>query len=216
MTRYGILKRVQALLAGIRTDLDSFAEAEAYALMTSGYRMIEAEFARLSDQALGVNSSAAWRFLGIEEPMQRDEGAERHYRLWRLLETARHRGFKIWRLSPLAPALMLVPIIVVAILGAVAAYKQLQSVIAPVLSLTASVALLVFLVLLIIRGIWFRKTVGQLLPNFVLGTVGWPIARLHLHVFDKLYLRWGRLTNFEPTELKELASTEAAAHPIST
>lgn len=39
-TRYGVRHDVQKLLAEMRTDLDSFNDAEAYALMMSGYRMI--------------------------------------------------------------------------------------------------------------------------------------------------------------------------------
>jgi hypothetical protein len=42
-TDYGILKEIQERLAAIRTDLDSFCDAEAYALMTSGYRMVDPE-----------------------------------------------------------------------------------------------------------------------------------------------------------------------------
>ena len=34
---------MQERLAGLRTDLDSFSDAEAYALMLSGYRMADAE-----------------------------------------------------------------------------------------------------------------------------------------------------------------------------
>src|SRR6185369_5527012 len=41
LASYGIDKGVQRCLAAIRTDLDSFSEAEAYALMTSGYLMTE-------------------------------------------------------------------------------------------------------------------------------------------------------------------------------
>ena len=43
LTPYGIRKDVQERLAAIRTDLDSFTDKEAYALMTSGYRMTEQE-----------------------------------------------------------------------------------------------------------------------------------------------------------------------------
>jgi hypothetical protein len=38
-TAYGVNRRLQRLIAGIRTDLDSFTEVEAYALMASGYLM---------------------------------------------------------------------------------------------------------------------------------------------------------------------------------
>ncbi len=40
LTSYGIKKDIQALLSSVRTDLDSFSDAEAYALVMSGYAMI--------------------------------------------------------------------------------------------------------------------------------------------------------------------------------
>ena len=45
LTSYGVDKGVQRCLAAIRTDLDSFSEAEAYALMTSAYLMTETALA---------------------------------------------------------------------------------------------------------------------------------------------------------------------------
>src|SRR5207248_1208802 len=45
-TSYGIAKSYQTLLAAMRTDLDSFTEVEAGALMLSGYRMASHEFER--------------------------------------------------------------------------------------------------------------------------------------------------------------------------
>src|SRR5206468_6481744 len=39
VTSYGVSKRIQGLVAVIRTDLDSFSDAEANALMLSGYQM---------------------------------------------------------------------------------------------------------------------------------------------------------------------------------
>src|SRR5690606_14215169 len=43
LTKYNLRKDVQQLLASIRTDLDAFNDAEAYALMYSGYKMTEYE-----------------------------------------------------------------------------------------------------------------------------------------------------------------------------
>ena len=44
-THYGIPKEAQHLFAAIRTDLDAFSDAEAYALMADGYLMTRTEFA---------------------------------------------------------------------------------------------------------------------------------------------------------------------------
>ena len=88
LTSYGILKQVQKHLAAIRTDLDSFHEIEAFALMTSGYRMAEREFAnsvRGFPQLPPVKST--WRFLSVETAMKLAEGWDKQNReLVRLLE----------------------------------------------------------------------------------------------------------------------------------
>jgi hypothetical protein len=39
LTTYGVQRGIQRRLAGIRTDLDSFSDAEALSLMCSGYLM---------------------------------------------------------------------------------------------------------------------------------------------------------------------------------
>src|SRR3712207_9182304 len=39
LTSYGVEKDMQRLLAAVRTDLDSFSDAEAYTLMASAYKM---------------------------------------------------------------------------------------------------------------------------------------------------------------------------------
>ena len=69
-TSCGIAKRVQALLASVRTDLDSFSDVEAYALMLSGYRMTESEFVRrLPHFPPSTIASVAprWRFLALSD-----------------------------------------------------------------------------------------------------------------------------------------------------
>ena len=57
-------KEIQGRLAGIRTDLDTFSDAEAYALMLSGYRMTGFEFGRCIP-GLPVSMSAC----GLEVPV---------------------------------------------------------------------------------------------------------------------------------------------------
>lgn len=102
LTPYGIRKDVQEHLSAIRTDLDSFNEVESYALMTSGYRMAEYEFAR-SIQGFPRTAPVAidWPFLAVEEPMKRVAGVDRAYGdLIKLLATANCMAFKIWKLSP--------------------------------------------------------------------------------------------------------------------
>jgi len=76
VTDYGIAADLQALLAGIRTDLDSFSETEISALMLSGYRMTEHAFQsglRGNATKAGFNVDAPreqWRFLELESTMR--------------------------------------------------------------------------------------------------------------------------------------------------
>ncbi|MFN0176923.1 MAG: patatin-like phospholipase family protein [Saprospiraceae bacterium] len=82
-TTYGILQTVQAALAEIRTDLDAFNDAEAYALMYSGYQQMHHDFdaRKLGDifsepqdptVAKPVDDEAAkerWKFMEIKPYM---------------------------------------------------------------------------------------------------------------------------------------------------
>jgi hypothetical protein len=76
LTYYGIRKDVQRLLAAIRTDLDSFHEVDAFALMTSGYRMAETEFSNVAGNLPPCNEPAAgWQFLRDRTTAEADIGA---------------------------------------------------------------------------------------------------------------------------------------------
>jgi hypothetical protein len=64
--RYGIDPRVQLRLAKLRTDLDSFTDDEAYALMAAGYLMtrtdLEGALPRLAQAEASLERAAAWPF----------------------------------------------------------------------------------------------------------------------------------------------------------
>jgi len=72
ITPYHVSKEIQRLLASIRTDLDSFNEAEACALMLSGYLMTDHEFPkRLPAFPVDPSQERNWRFLELQGLMQR-------------------------------------------------------------------------------------------------------------------------------------------------
>lgn len=99
-TRYGIDKKIQELLSGIRTDLDSFSEAEAYALMTSAYRMTEYQFKHDKCVVDFPDSPASedWKFLEVEKSMKtKSEGYEY---LKTLLTAGGSLAFKVWQIDP--------------------------------------------------------------------------------------------------------------------
>ena len=104
---------MQGLLAGIRTDLDSFSELEAYALMTSGYLMTKRELGELQERHAREGAAGTWGGYRIEAPSkawpfspliqllaQRPDENDRVKDLAQQLEVASASFLKAWRLIP--------------------------------------------------------------------------------------------------------------------
>jgi hypothetical protein len=198
-TPYGIRKEVQELLAGIRTDLDSFSDVEAFALMTSGYRMAEHFLPKvgvLPARTRGAKSQPAqagsWGFLAIEPVMKGAQKTDRSYgRLLELLRSGGSRMFRVWSQSR---ALLLATAVLAA--GGIALLLTSlltaggPSTIAITINgwtLLAAIGLLVALAFPRFREHAARIAIG------LAGLVLWLPAWFHLAVVDGLFLRLGRL-----------------------
>jgi len=122
-TRYGIAKDVQQLLSALRTDLDSFSEAEAYALMTSGYRMTEFQFKqeKCVEDFFDAPEREAWKFLEIEEFM-RDSGKGNKY-LKKLLRAGSSGAFKVWQIDPVLKFILRVVLVLMVVAIGALVYK---------------------------------------------------------------------------------------------
>lgn len=195
-TRYGIRKSVQQLLAGIRTDLDSFNDAEAYALMLSGYRMTEFQFARSVrgfPEAPALPDAPPWRFLEIEPILQQ---AKSDHLALKILRSGKDMAFKIWNLW-LPLRITRVVLALAALGGLVWAFVQWRNIsLLTVEQLALSVIVAVLSAVLgkwVMRIVRFRETIGKVLIGIGMSAFGFLLARLHLHVFDRVYLHFGRL-----------------------
>ncbi|MCI0488991.1 MAG: patatin-like phospholipase family protein [Blastocatellia bacterium] len=194
LTRYGINKKIQQRLAAVRTDLDSFCDAEAYALMVSGYQMTEYSFPkRIPGLELSTAARVEWRFLAAQKPIQTPTPDGK---LTRLLEVAASLVFRIWKLStPLKRGAT-----AVGGLLAIGAIFWILSRWWGTTWLTFVIASAVIVMLLVgaplmrrlVRAITRQKTAAEVALGLGFAVIGFAVARLHLHVFDKLYLRWGR------------------------
>jgi predicted acylesterase/phospholipase RssA/tetratricopeptide (TPR) repeat protein len=121
LTSYGVRADVQELLAGIRTDLDVFCEAEAFALMTSGYRMAEREMSRcLPGLGASDERGPAWRFLAVEPLLTEPAGSAR---FMRVLALGASRFLKGLRCSSSGP-FWLGAVVVAVMVGLVAAFDS--------------------------------------------------------------------------------------------
>jgi predicted acylesterase/phospholipase RssA len=216
VTSYGIPFTVQARLAGIRTDLDSFSETEGYALMLSGYRMAEADFKQqLPAWSWPEAHREPWSFLAIEDVVTRTPGTEfEHAQLLRTLTVSAARSFKVWRLAPVLAS----SILAVLLLAVLAAWRWEPSRLAIELVLwsipgvervlldveydppaqTAGRALLAVAACAIVAWLLHRlfrtgKSATVIVTGLLMVTVGWLGAVLHLAVFDPLYQMKGKV-----------------------
>ncbi len=211
-TSYGVRKDAQEKLAAVRTDLDSFNDAEAYALMTSGYRMTEYEFDHcLKEFPVNAGERAGWSFLAVERALNRTGGYEEaHRHLMSILGVAPQRAFRVWKLKPqlklLAAvlALLFVGAILWLLLTLVPGWlaflhgqlpeslseERLKRVLLwSLAAIIAASAVCYMLLRLILR----RKTLTQIVIGLVMLTIGFVAALAHLYIFDKIYLQLGRI-----------------------
>jgi predicted acylesterase/phospholipase RssA/MinD-like ATPase involved in chromosome partitioning or flagellar assembly len=206
LTSYGMPKSVQTLLAGVRTDLDSFGDAEAYALMLSGYRMASTEIAEqfksqtqgaLAALAVAETARKVWSFQSIEPTVDRATDFEpEHERLREMLSIGGNLAFKAFRARPVAAwtrlvLLMLIPAglayVVVPLLRNLPAHKIGG------VGVTELVALSLIGVLAIVGvvSLWQRKNFSIFVTGLIMVSIGWLVARIHLLLFDPLYRRAG-------------------------
>ena len=186
--------RRQEKLAAIRTDLDSFSDVEAYALMVSGYRMVESEFDRqFSNFPKYTGARSDWPFLQLEDAVSQPAKSQG---LMKLLDASRKRAFKIWYLSwPLKICGVVLGMAALAFFF----WACLKWPSLPLLTLGAigiAIAVLIASAVVgktVVRIVRFRETLSQIGIGIAMSLLGWIFARIHLHVFDRLFLHKGRL-----------------------
>lgn len=220
-TPYGIDRDLQRRLAALRTDLDSFTEVEASALMLSGYLMTEQETQRLNQEARALNEGSPladgadtwggfdvnagrshWAFLDpeLERIMGKPEDSSdlRRRDLGRQLEVGAACAFKVWHLIP---SLRLTALA----LGGASAVGLLWLLFS---NWNEDIGLgnwklghlAVTLILLLagslapaLRWLTPEKAMRSWALKLGLAVFGWLAANLHLRVFDPIYLRRGKL-----------------------
>jgi predicted acylesterase/phospholipase RssA len=201
LTSYGIRKDVQQRLSAIRTDLDSFNEVEAYALMLSAYRQAEWEIPRgVPTLPKSAERRASWRFLVVEPPMKtREGGMENAYaRLMRVLELGHSVGGKVWKLSAgvrWSAVLLGLAGLAAAVYGAYRTPGHLAEW-AGVTIAAAGVAVLVLLLFVLFARICqslfhTKSSMDRWLGGAILGWGLFFAAAIYLAFFDGIYLRFG-------------------------
>jgi len=205
LTTYLVDRRIQKQLAEVRTDLDSFSDAEAYALMMSGYAMTEhALLVEKCAPTLPINSTLAqWRFLRVQNALTNPKSAD-NARMRRLLAASKQLAGRVWlqvrALQILAGAAAAAAVVWLVLnheaVGRFLTTAARASVPAPtygkVAELVGVIALAVGIRYAADKILHLQKRIGELLLGLTLATVGFVAAWLHLTIFDQIYLWYGR------------------------
>ncbi len=207
---FGVHPDIQNALSNIRTDLDSFSDVEADALMADGYLMSHHSF---KEKQILTDSKCNWRFLYLIDKMRTNNNHE----FMKHLKTANKQFLKVFFLKPIISTLM--ALLFISIISTIVwlafgddiqaflnepleskTYKDLFIYIGGIILLiTLSVILsrwekLYALYKFIRQPITF---IGRLLFRAIPPALVSIFIWLHLEIFDKrFYLRAGKRENF--------------------
>jgi NTE family protein len=206
---FGVASEVQELLSKIRTDLDSFTDVEAYSLMLDGYKMSGAEFQKTKKiQELVSTESFSfplnYRFLRLASLMEKPSPA-----YLKQLKVGSGQVLKIFRLS--------LPVTVVTglLLGFLLfiSWRQFGTWIQEQLSrpvtlgtllMTVGIFALGFIPLLSRASKVFRlvrsplEYIIRFVVRALLPALSSIFIAIHLFIFDRLFLRQGKVDRLDP------------------
>ena len=215
-TEYGIRKEIQTLLAGVRTDLDSFSDIEAYTLMTSGYYAIDESVKKSIKDFPLDHESVEWEFLKVEPAMrQNEEGGTLYSKLVSNLEVAPMTFGKIWKLdkklSFFANASEVLILIAIAYVWYSApGWKPFNNILSGLGNQLTINAIMLTIVLLLAVGfvtsllgkkkgkyiellLSYKEIPRRILGGVAVGLIGWIGANVHLRIFDKMFQKAGKV-----------------------
>jgi predicted acylesterase/phospholipase RssA len=212
-TPYGVDRTIQRHLSELRTDLDTFTEAEAYALMGSGYLMTEHQLRKLDQDRRDSGLTGSFGGFDINAPRRADwpfvpllpvlaanpsESDRRATDLDKQLRVGREMAFKVWRLVPTLQAIAIVTGIAVAVIALLAIRDNwtralpLPTFTVGGLSLTVVIAILTS-VFPLLRFLNPRDSARSWLYKVLAAFVGWVAANVHVVFFDPLFKKRGKL-----------------------
>ena len=204
-TSFGVAEEVQDLLSRIRTDLDSFTDVEAYSLMLDGYKMSEQELQQAEatkNLITPTTRSPQWHFPTIERFLLNPTPE-----YLRQLKVAQQNLFKIYKLS--WPVTIVTLFVLLGVAGGLwyRFGEEFQSILATPVTIGYLLSMLVMTLLIMvtpflsrtIRALRFLRAPSDLIFRFLVRAVfpalGFIFVILHLIVFDRLFLRRGKLGN---------------------
>jgi predicted acylesterase/phospholipase RssA len=196
LTEFQVLKRVQAKLAGIRTDLDSFTDAEAFSLMTSGCNMVRTYLDKRITGFSEPQEQHPWSFLKDAAPMLKDN--HHSQALEQFLAVSGMVMFKLWRLSTVLRwmSYALMAALAAGVVCVAWAWHGLQGW-QGLAAMGAQAAVLMGISAmgfgLVAKVINWRKTAHQIATGGGLAVLGTLITNFHVRFFDGRFLKRGSI-----------------------
>jgi predicted acylesterase/phospholipase RssA len=197
MTEYGVRQDVQRLIAGIRTDLDSFSWLESDALMLCGYRMATHEWDKcISKIETSDEGPVAWEFKKIEPIMTaEDDGTTGLGELKKGLQVAEGLAFKPFELYPelKIAGWTALAVVVAALIGVIVLLWRYPLPFVPTIVKMAAlvVGLLAVERLFLKRVLKYRNSCLQVIGALIMCGVGWVVFYPYMKVIDPLFVKWG-------------------------
>ena len=188
---------VQALLAGIRTDLDSFSDCEADALMLSGYLMARTGFANsILNFPVSSKPEAQWRFRSIEPIATSKTSTPAVDELLAALEIAAGIWGKPYRAWTALRAANIASLLIVLAAAFWFAKRHWDTPVSGTVGhWLAGIAIvsasLVAIRLVLTKLLRYRNPYIQVAASIFMCIAGWFILLVHLRVAEPLYLRVG-------------------------
>ncbi|PGU16070.1 patatin-like phospholipase family protein [Bacillus thuringiensis] len=208
---FGVNTDVQNLLSGIRTDLDSFSEVEAFSLMLNGYRISQYELDKVNIKNFVTNTTLKeerYQFFKIDSWIS-SPVIDSYYK--NLLETASKRSFKAIRMNLLVKfiTILLVVLIcgtIISTFGSKFIYWANESISKGQLLLMVLLLITLFIVYKRINffshrifSVWFLI---NLLPFLLISLTGFIFIGLYLITFDRLFLYLGSFKVLNKVKIK--------------
>jgi hypothetical protein len=208
-TSYGIDRELQEKIVAMRTDLDTFTEVEAYALMASGYRITQREFELLQEQHRKDGRAGTWGNYDIEateedwpfrklEPlmaMKRDtnkQSEDLHYQL----DIASRIFSKAWHLIP-AYKIFVISVGVITLLGlGYLAWQFRDKIIIEEISLGALMIYITPLIIALLVPMFHWLMPSSKFSILFKGSIvvfGYALAKIHLSLVNQWFLVRGEL-----------------------
>jgi predicted acylesterase/phospholipase RssA len=205
LTEYGVRRQVQQAIAELRTDLDAFNDAEAFALMYSGYAQTNLEMRHQKfDYLRSEVSPQTWQFLDVEERMRHVAPSENLIRRLRLGASLPLKAFKTgWLLSligiVLGAALFIGIVYLIFVVFWEKQYtfglneKTLEAIGWSVLGYLATLYIGSFVAKAMNWPNTLLRSAGLVAGALLLALISW----IYLLLLNPVYLRYGKLTRLD-------------------